>query len=210
MDQKRAQRYDSGAVYYGIERDEVDRDMERMMTVRIWSKLDVTLSEPSYHPVIHIYTYYDYSNFFETRHNHYPTQPPPVFRPSKLVNLCVLRKYATALLFLTILCGCSKDQVFVRHYVTWHSRHALHVNLPSCMADLLEDHQFFQSLRTIRVNTHISGQRHYWLNTGAMNYDGSEDIVNEYCETVCFFCGECYPPSCLQDYIGPWVTIWKR
>ena len=56
----------------------------------------------------------------------------------------------------------------------------------------------------------VNGECHYWLNTGAMAFDGAEYIVNDQCDTVCFYCGFCIPPDCSKEYSSEdWEVIWK-
>ncbi len=75
--------------------------------------------------------------------------------------------------------------------------------LPECI-ELSED------LKTVRVQK-VKGELHYWLNTDFVHFDGIEYIVNNKCDTVCSFCGECIQANCANDYEWEsWEIIWKR
>jgi len=51
----------------------------------------------------------------------------------------------------------------------------------------------------------------YWylLNKNSSSWDGSDPFIDENCKKVCYTCGECIPPSCL-DEIDFDKTIWKK
>jgi len=51
----------------------------------------------------------------------------------------------------------------------------------------------------------------YWylLNKNSSAWDGSDPFIDENCNKVCFTCGECNPPSCLNE-IDFEKTIWKK
>ncbi len=54
---------------------------------------------------------------------------------------------------------------------------------------------------------------YFWLNTDAVHYDGTEDILDRYCNKYCYFCGECVPPECsktLPYEKEKWTLIWKK
>ncbi|MBP7273402.1 MAG: hypothetical protein KA974_06150 [Saprospiraceae bacterium] len=82
-------------------------------------------------------------------------------------------------------------------------------NMPECItAQIWQDKSGI--IKTISVQT-VNGQRHYWINTDAQNSDGIEYIVDENCTQVCYICGECAAPDCLNNYTyTDWVTIWQR
>lgn len=81
-------------------------------------------------------------------------------------------------------------------------------DLPACIEDIIEQDVNYDPIKTVRVQR-ISGEFHFWLNTDARHYDGVELIVNENCDTICFMCGECIPPECLEDYKeGKWEIVW--
>jgi len=64
-------------------------------------------------------------------------------------------------------------------------------------------------LKTIQAIT-LNNEIHYWLNTDFTHFDGTEFIMNEQCDTVCFFCGECFQPECANDYdFEDWEIIWQ-
>lgn len=82
-------------------------------------------------------------------------------------------------------------------------------NIPSCIQEILDDPVLSSDLKTIRVQEN-NDELQYWLNTDATFFDGVEFIVNSQCETVCSFCGECFPPLCASDYdFESWITIWE-
>jgi hypothetical protein len=56
----------------------------------------------------------------------------------------------------------------------------------------------------------VDGELHYWLNTDFTHFDGVEYVVNMECDTLCSFCGECYPPECSFEYeFDAWRVIWE-
>jgi len=80
--------------------------------------------------------------------------------------------------------------------------------LPECIQQKIDisSVQIFQTVKRKKVD----GEYHYWLNTGAMAWDGVEYIVNCDCDTVCFFCGECVPPECSKNYdFDKWEIVWE-
>ena len=80
--------------------------------------------------------------------------------------------------------------------------------LPDCIQTYI-DLSSKQPFETVKVQK-VDGECYYWLNTGAMNWDGVEYIVNENCDTVCGYCGECIPPECLDDFdYNNWDIIWE-
>jgi hypothetical protein len=81
--------------------------------------------------------------------------------------------------------------------------------LPECIEQLTDDPSQVEAIKRVLTQT-IEGETHYWLNTDAMHYDGSEVIVNNACDTLCLFCGECLLPPCASDYTNQWETIWER
>ena len=60
----------------------------------------------------------------------------------------------------------------------------------------------------------IDEEYHYWFETGAVTYDGKEDIYNNSCEIVCGFCGYCVPNKCTDDYPSygsdKWEIYWEK
>ena len=82
--------------------------------------------------------------------------------------------------------------------------------LPPCIKNITEDSVKSVSLKTVKVQR-VRGELHYWLNTDYRHMDGLEFIVNEQCDTLCSFCGECIPAECIDDYCeDDWVTIWEK
>lgn len=81
--------------------------------------------------------------------------------------------------------------------------------LPDCIKQKIDvsSVQIFQTVKRQKVD----GEYHYWLNTGAMAWDGVEYIVNCNCDTICSYCGECFPPECSKKYdFDKWETIWEN
>lgn len=83
--------------------------------------------------------------------------------------------------------------------------------IPTCIQSIIDQEiQRLDPLLTVKSQV-IDGESHYWLNTDAVHYDGSEYIVNQNCDTVCYFCGECNPLACSAEYdYEKWVTIWTE
>lgn len=75
--------------------------------------------------------------------------------------------------------------------------------LPECITELIE----LDSSLKIQIQE-VNSETHFWLNTGAININGSEFIVNEQCDTVCFFPFGFMYLECLNDYNGSWDLIW--
>jgi hypothetical protein len=96
-----------------------------------------------------------------------------------------------AILFL-LLPSCSKDS-----------------ELPDCIEKLTDDPDQTELIEKVRSQT-LNGEVYYWLNTGAVAYDGAEYIVNNSCDTICYFCGFCLPPDCGVSPQDDWETIWER
>jgi len=102
------------------------------------------------------------------------------------------------LFLLLLLAACSKEDQNPT------------AKLPACIQDILDDPEQSENLLTIRLQQ-VNGENHYWLNTGAMAWDGTETIVNEQCETVCTLCGFCISPECIGDYDNEdWEIIWEK
>ncbi|MFQ5447991.1 MAG: hypothetical protein ACE5FF_13765 [Saprospiraceae bacterium] len=81
---------------------------------------------------------------------------------------------------------------------------------PECIQEIIEQEGGSGNLLTVK-RTVVQGENHYWLNTGAMAWDGSEAIINESCDTICMLCGFCLPPPCTSDYDNAvWETIWEK
>lgn len=86
--------------------------------------------------------------------------------------------------------------------------HCINSGLPECIEEILANDSIAAPLKTIQVQT-LNGEHHYWLNTEATSTDGVEFIINNKCDTVCAFCGECEPPACTWDYKSEWKVIWR-
>lgn len=51
---------------------------------------------------------------------------------------------------------------------------------------------------------------HYWLDTGAPAYDGTDVIVLPTCDTACTIGGFRVPPACLDVYDpDAWEVVWE-
>jgi len=83
-------------------------------------------------------------------------------------------------------------------------------NLPECIKEIVNNPAKNNDLKTIRLQ--VQGTEHYyWLNTDATAFDGVEYIINNRCDTVCYFCGECIYPDCLEQFKDKdWEVIWRR
>jgi hypothetical protein len=85
-----------------------------------------------------------------------------------------------------------------------------HSELPECIQNFVESSQISSTLKTIR-SQEVNNEIHYWLNTGFVNIDGEEFVVNNSCDTICYFCSECFPPDCSFSYNSEdWKIIWRR
>lgn len=81
--------------------------------------------------------------------------------------------------------------------------------LPNCIENILADPKISESLKSISAQN-VKGNIHYWLSTGVTQSDGVEFVVNSQCDTVCYYCGECWPAECTNWYIESWQVIWKK
>lgn len=101
---------------------------------------------------------------------------------------------------LVILFSCSKE-----------SKNAnIDKKLPDCLKEVVKNRDSRRELKRIKVQE-VNSELHYWLNTDASQSDGVEFIVNTNCDTICTFCGECFPPECTTIYnYEEWITIWKK
>lgn len=83
-------------------------------------------------------------------------------------------------------------------------------DLPHCIQETInKDSSSYAPILSVQRQK-IDGDYHYWLNTDARHYDGSEAIVNTSCDTVCWFCGFCVQPACIEKYATTWDTIWTK
>lgn len=81
--------------------------------------------------------------------------------------------------------------------------------LPACIQNLIES-PTGPTIKAIKIQK-INNTTHFWINTDARHHDGTEDIVDQDCNRLCFFCGECEPPKCLDDYnMNDWKTVWEK
>ncbi len=82
--------------------------------------------------------------------------------------------------------------------------------VPVCIQLMLDDQDPFVEIKTVQVQE-VAGELHYWVNTDATHWDGVEDIVNNQCERLCQFCGECLFPECTKQYKdNKWTIIWEK
>ncbi|HRI01335.1 MAG TPA: hypothetical protein PK006_09825 [Saprospiraceae bacterium] len=107
-------------------------------------------------------------------------------------------KYALLfpLLFL-ISCHCKTEDELIN------------ITLPDCIQSIIIDPKASVGLKTVQAQK-VNGNVHYWLNTDLTHVDGAEYIINNQCDTVCYFCGECQIPDCSKKYTSNWVLIWKN
>lgn len=101
------------------------------------------------------------------------------------------------LIILTAFFSCNRDKI-------------IDTPIPTCIQEIIDNPERSADLKTIKVQK-SGNQLHYWLNTDATTFDGSELIVNNSCDTICHFCGECTPPKCTKRYNhNNWETIWVQ
>ena len=87
---------------------------------------------------------------------------------------------------------------------------SLDLNLPVCIENVIQDSILSKNLITIQLQK-INGENHYWMNTDFRHSDGPEYILNNQCDTICGFCGECNPDECINDYKSKkWKIIWEK
>jgi hypothetical protein len=102
-----------------------------------------------------------------------------------------------SILILIALSACSNDD-------------NLSQELPDCINELVNDTIASENIVTIQSQVSNDDQV-YWINTNAVFFDGTEVIVSATCDTLCFYCGECIEPDCLNDYsLDDWVVIWEK
>ena len=85
----------------------------------------------------------------------------------------------------------------------------LNSELPECIKNIISNNQVFIPLKTVQIQE-VDGEFHYWLNTDARHFDGLESIVNNNCDTICYYCGECSFPNCINRYNEDWQIIWEN
>jgi hypothetical protein len=108
----------------------------------------------------------------------------------------LMQKSTLILLIVCVVAGCNKE--------------AEKGLIEPCLEAKIEEFKASPtaiSLKTLKVGK----ETHYWFNTNARHLDGSEYIINEASDTVCFFCGECDPPDCSKTYWdADWETFWEK
>ena len=75
------------------------------------------------------------------------------------------------------------------------------LSFPACLEELTADNE-----NLVIKMQEVDGERHFWLNTGFNAFDADEYIVDENCDTVCYY-GGWINPECIEDYTGEWVII---
>ncbi|MEO0899109.1 MAG: hypothetical protein AAFY71_22040 [Bacteroidota bacterium] len=82
-------------------------------------------------------------------------------------------------------------------------------DLPACVQDYIENADGSQKQHPIKAQR-LGFKRYYWLNTGAMAFDGLEYIVDADCDTACSM-GGLLPPSCDLDFDNNnWEQVWPE
>ena len=106
-----------------------------------------------------------------------------------------------ALLTLTIIfLSCAKNNE--------DQKQPIDKSIPSCIQEILDDSIKSSKILDIKVQE-LDGELHYWLETGARAYDGTELVIDGKCNTVCRI-GGWNPPDCSFKYINNWEIIWKK
>ncbi len=83
-------------------------------------------------------------------------------------------------------------------------------NVPPCIREIVRDDSQDGKIKTVQAQA-VNGEIHFWINTDARHYDGSEIIVNSTCQTVCGYCGECVQGECADLYIyEDWEIVWEK
>ena len=101
-----------------------------------------------------------------------------------------------AFLGLVVFLACNNDD--------------LNPNLPECIHEIVSDSITSESIVTVQ-SQFVNDEQVYWLNTNAVDFDGEEFIVSASCDTLCFYCGECIEPECLEGYSADnWSVIWEK
>jgi len=85
-------------------------------------------------------------------------------------------------------------------------------NLPDCVQDIVNTDSANETLRTVKKQV-FNDEDHYWLNTGDMELDGVEFVVNSECDTICSL-GGFYPhPIPIPEACGNfdnWEVVWEQ
>jgi hypothetical protein len=103
-----------------------------------------------------------------------------------------------SLIFILLLSSCCKNE------------NNCNGDLPACISKIIQDDSISESIKTIKVQN-IDGECHYWLNTGAMAWDGVEYIVNDKCDTICGIGGFLISQDCSINYdFDKWEIVWEK
>ncbi len=87
--------------------------------------------------------------------------------------------------------------------------------IPDCIQNKIEKFEENGIEKLVAVYKYnLNGDDHFWFNTGAVTYDGSEAIYDENCKEVCGYCGFCVKSKCIDDYPSygseEWQLVWKK
>lgn len=107
-----------------------------------------------------------------------------------------MKKWFTILIYLFVAACAKEDE-------------KISTSIPTCIQNIINDEELSKTLKTVQVQE-LRGELHYWLNTDFRHFDGVEYIVNNKCDTICSFCGECIPAECSFDYNQDWIKIWEK
>jgi len=109
----------------------------------------------------------------------------------------------TLLITLSVACDDDDDDILI-------DNGGIEVLFTECIEDIIaadSTNTTIDTLQTIQ-RQNIDGEWHFWLNTGAIAYDGDEYIVNEQCDTVCYYAGW-IPQECIDNYaFNEWEIVW--
>jgi hypothetical protein len=78
-------------------------------------------------------------------------------------------------------------------------------DFPECI-----DSSFFDNENHAIKAQYFDDAFHYWLDTPASSWDGTEYIVSENCDTLCSFNGLFYTDCWLAYDSEGWVTLWPE
>jgi hypothetical protein len=81
----------------------------------------------------------------------------------------------------------------------------------TCMLEKIETFKSDAAAKAVYSYV-LDNEVYFWFNTDATFYDGAEYIYGNDCNQACYFCGECSPPECTQDFPydkSKWEIVWK-
>ncbi len=109
-----------------------------------------------------------------------------------------------------IMLKCGVFFSFILFLLSACDKSEINKELPQCIEEIINKGTGpFNTIGSVQSQI-IDGENHYWLNTNARYFDGPEVIVNTSCDTVCWFCGFCVQPACIEKYATTWDTIWTK